>query len=261
MVAPFPAGPLLVVSPHLDDAALSCFALLERDEPVTVLDVFTQRPEPEQHTQWDEQCGFRGSHQAYHARRQEERDALGATGHKVLGADLLDTQYLPGGSDDRDERDADRLAEILEKWVERAGDESTVALPVGAGLPAGARPGLIDRVRAKLRRRLLFNNSPDHVFVRDVGIETLRHRDEVTIWLYEELPYLWAHPGELVVPLVAGWAERSATVVSLPVDRRRKADMLSAYRSQLPMLFPRPDHLANALPANERYWVLPPTPD
>jgi LmbE family N-acetylglucosaminyl deacetylase len=260
VVAPFPAGPLLVVSPHLDDAALSCFALLDTDERVTVLDVFTQRPEPEQHTQWDEQSGFAGSHEAHAARRQEEREALGPTGHRVLGADLLDSQYLTGGVDDRDERDADRLAEVLEKWVDRAGDQAAVALPVGAGLPTGARPGLLDRARAKARRRLLFNNSPDHVFVRDVGIETLRNRDEVVIWLYEELPYLWAHRGDRLVPLLADWAQRPVSAVSLPVDRDRKAAMLAAYRSQLPMLFPQPDRLAAVLPGTERYWVLPPAP-
>ena len=45
-----PAGPLLLVSPHLDDAALSCAALLERDEPITVLDVFTLVHEPDRST-------------------------------------------------------------------------------------------------------------------------------------------------------------------------------------------------------------------
>ena len=63
-----PSGPLLVLSPHFDDAALSCGALLARTEPLTVLDVFTRRPEPEQATEWDRRCGFRGSDEAMAAR-------------------------------------------------------------------------------------------------------------------------------------------------------------------------------------------------
>ncbi len=41
-----PSGPLLIVSPHLDDAVFSCSALLGRGEPAEVLVAFAGFPNP-----------------------------------------------------------------------------------------------------------------------------------------------------------------------------------------------------------------------
>src|SRR5690606_3863651 len=45
-------SPVLVVSPHLDDAVLSAFALLQ-DRRSTVLSVFTGSPEGDEPSHWD----------------------------------------------------------------------------------------------------------------------------------------------------------------------------------------------------------------
>src|SRR5436305_1067911 len=50
--------PLLLVSPHPDDAALSCAALLARVEPIDVLTVFAGSPDPPSQGSWDRVTGF-----------------------------------------------------------------------------------------------------------------------------------------------------------------------------------------------------------
>ena len=127
-----PSGPLLLVSPHLDDAALSCGALLERREPLVVLDVFTERPEPEQHTAWDSHCGFAGSHEAMAARLGEERAAFAGSRHRFATVDLLDAQYLAAP---RGEADAHRLERALDEWL-GANSVSILGADFRTGAPA-----------------------------------------------------------------------------------------------------------------------------
>jgi LmbE family N-acetylglucosaminyl deacetylase len=251
-----PAGPLLVISPHFDDAALSCGALIERVEPVTVLDVFTRRPEPEQRTRWDAGCGFSGSHAAMAARSAEEQAAFAGTPHRVEGADLLDGQYLSGL---RADADRTRLAAWVDAWLARDGhSRATVVAPVGAGTPSGVRPPVRARLRARRAGTYAFDNSPDHLFARDVVLEQLRRRPEVGLWCYEELPYHYAMDGSRLVLMLERWTGRTAVPHDLPVDRAAKARRIAAYASQLPMLFRDPDPAAieRALAPTERYWEL-----
>lgn len=244
------------MSPHLDDAALSCAALLERDAPLTVLDVCTQRPEPEQFTEWDARSGFEGSHAAMAVREQEHAKAFAGSDHELRACGLLDSQYR--GDAPRDERDLERFALALLEWVDDAGGTSTVALPAGAGLPVGDRPTRVARLRARRRHRFLFNNSPDHLWARDMGIQALADQPQVTVWLYEELPYRFALRADRIVPQVARWAERDLKPVTLAVDRRLKAARIAAYESQLPLLFRGTSvaQLPKRLPKHERYWAL-----
>jgi hypothetical protein len=255
-VVSVPAGPLLLISPHLDDAALSCGALLERAEPLTVLDVFTQRPEPEQRTRWDAECGFAGSHAAMAARWAEEKAAFAGTPHRVEGADLLDGQYLSGL---RDDTDRGRLAALVDAWL--ASDRNargTVVAPIGAGTPSGVRPPVRARLRARRAGTYAFDNSPDHLFTRDVVLEQLRRRPEVALWCYEELPYHYSMDGSRLVRTLERWTGRTAVAHDLPVDRAAKAGRIAAYASQLPMLFrdPDPATIERTLAPTERYWEL-----
>jgi hypothetical protein len=254
-----PTGPLLVISPHLDDAALSCGALLERAEPLTVLDVFTRRPEPEQRTRWDAACGFSGSHEAMAARWAEEQVAFAGTPHRVEGADLLDGQYLTGL---RDDVDRTRLAAWVDGWVAEVGSSvATVVTPIGAGTPSGVRPPVRARLRARRAGTYAFDNSPDHLFARDVVLEQLRRRREIALWCYEELPYHYSMDGSRLVRTLAQWTGRTAVPHDLPVDRSAKARRIAAYSSQLPMLFRDPDVAAieRSLAPTERYWELRPS--
>jgi hypothetical protein len=257
--ATVPTGPILVMSPHFDDAALSCAALLERHEPITVYDVFTQRPEPEQVTDWDTRCGFAGSNEAIDARWAEEHDAFEGSPHVVAAVDLLEGHYRTGL---RDPRDTERVISAIDSWIAEnaASGPVTVALPVGAGSPLGVPTSFVTRLRARRAGTFAFSNSRDHVWVRDTALEHLRASPEVSIWLYEEYPYQFAMGGERVVPAIETWMERTAALRVLPVDRGLKAQRVAAYTSQLGLLFRSTGARAieRALPRVERYWELSP---
>jgi len=253
-----PNGPLLLLSPHLDDVALSCAALLERAEPLTIYDVFTQRPEPEQFTELDKRCGFEGSNEAMDARWAEENQAFDGSPHAVAAVDLLDEQYRDGP---RDDRDTLRLERALDSWLAGIDGPVTVAMPVGAGAPRGVSISLATRWKARRAGTFALNNSADHFFVRDTAISHLRDADDVTFLLYEEYPYLYAMGGSRVVPMIETWVGRRAVGYELAVDPVAKARRVAAYTSQLDMLFRSHSvgALGRALPRTERYWELGPT--
>jgi hypothetical protein len=246
-----PDGPLLVVSPEPGDAALSCAALLERTTPLTVLDVFTSAPEPDQSTEWDRLAGFESAAAAIAAREQEEADAFAGTPHEVLAVDLVAQRYRDSVRDDRDLR---RFHRALDGWVSRAG-ECTVALPAGAGHPMGVPLGLAARARGAFGRPPL-TSDPDHLWVRDAATELLRDRPQVSLWLYEELPHRESQTADRAVELYARWCGRRATPVVVPVDRAAKAARVERYTATVAARLGGARRLAARLPGSERYWVL-----
>lgn len=107
------SAPLLVVSPHFDDGALSCGALFDREEPVDLLTVFSGGPEQVMHTSWDRACGFADSTEAMRHRQEEERRAFAPEGHRLHELDLIDAQY----DGPRGDAEASALTGWLETWV------------------------------------------------------------------------------------------------------------------------------------------------
>jgi hypothetical protein len=90
-------------------------------------------------------------------------------------------------------------------------------------------------------------------------LSELAHDSEVSILLYEELPYLWTAPADSEARRLAVRLGRIATPLVLNVDHRAKATRLAAYVSQLPHVWPdaRLDD-PTVLPPSERYWRLDP---
>jgi LmbE family N-acetylglucosaminyl deacetylase len=92
-------GPLVVVSPHLDDAVLSCAGLIAGLPGAIVMTVFAGYPpgRPESLrdgiTAWDEASGFRPGDDVVAIRRDEDRAALDHLGAVPLWLDFLDSQY------------------------------------------------------------------------------------------------------------------------------------------------------------------------
>jgi LmbE family N-acetylglucosaminyl deacetylase len=92
-------GPLLAVSPHLDDVALSCAGLIASVPGATVITVFAGYPpgHPESVreaiTPWDAASGFALGDDVVAIRRDEDRAALGHLGAVPLWLDFLDSQY------------------------------------------------------------------------------------------------------------------------------------------------------------------------
>jgi LmbE family N-acetylglucosaminyl deacetylase len=246
-----PDGPLLVVSPHLDDAALSCAALLARREPVDVLTVFAGEPHPPRQGPWDYDCGFASSAESVRIRRAEEESAFAGTPHRLAFMDLLEGQYVDWR---HDQNEANAIAEAIRRWAS-ANAAGTVALPAGAWRGAG-------RLRAGLARRLGRSlgpeRHPDHVFVRDVALGVLTERRGVVPLLYEELPYVFGGSAARETRRAAAARGWTAVKVVADVDRAAKAARIAAYATQVPHLMldgTRLDVAAN-LPTSERYWLL-----
>jgi LmbE family N-acetylglucosaminyl deacetylase len=245
-----PDGRLLVVSPHFDDAALSCAALVARDEPLHLLTVFAGRPDPPQTGAWDVATGFADSEGSMAARHEEELAAFMGTPHRVSTLDLLEEQYLRGR---RAAADADAIAGAVGAWLDDGA--GTVALPVGAGRRR-------TRARAKLESYVGTIGGPlphrDHLFVRDAALAALQWRPEARVLLYEEFPYALGGRGDRVARRVASAYGARAERVEVPVDREAKARRIGAYRSQVPHLMTGhpPLDRPQSLPPEERYWWL-----
>jgi hypothetical protein len=241
-----PAGPLLLVSPHLDDAMLSCFAVLERGEAVDVLTVCAGSPDPPQRGWWDVECGFASSAESIPARLAEDEAAFAGMPHERRYLELFEGQYIAGR---RSESDRDAIVEAVSAWIS-ANAKGTVAVPAGAGGRSGAIGG---RLRRVFRRPLSPPPHPDHLFVRD-AVLTL---PIASLLLYEEVPYLYGGAADEEARRVAadGWEQESLVV---PIDRTAKAARLAAYASQIAPLSDPEARLddPNVLPAVERYWAL-----
>ena len=88
-----PDGPILLVSPHLDDAVFSCAALVERPEPLDVMTVFAGAPDPPRQGWWDAQCGFASSVESVPIRLREDEAGFAGTSHRRSYLELLELQY------------------------------------------------------------------------------------------------------------------------------------------------------------------------
>jgi LmbE family N-acetylglucosaminyl deacetylase len=248
-MAAIPAGALLLVSPHLDDAVFSCAALVERTEPIDIVTVFAGEPDPPQQGWWDLQCGFASSTESVPARRREDEAAFAGTEHRRTYLDLLEIQHVHR----RTRAEEETIAGVIGDWVSEH-PEGTVALPAGAG----CSPRLAARWLRRLRRESCSPpQHPDHVLARDAGLEAVRG-SAATPLLYEEVPYLWGAPGEREVRRVATRGAWRAETFELAVDPRRKAERIAAYASQVPHISPAHGRLDDeaTLPPRERYWRL-----
>jgi LmbE family N-acetylglucosaminyl deacetylase len=124
------ARPVVVVSPHLDDAVLSCGALIAQLDRPVVLTVFAGSPASwTEHREWDHDwCGFEHGVDVVAARIREDDAALAILGAVGVRLAFLDEQYRePGAS----MSEADLGASIAAS-VEEVGGES-ILMPLGLG--------------------------------------------------------------------------------------------------------------------------------
>ena len=154
------AGPVLVVSPHLDDAVLSCGDLLAAYPNSVVVTVLAGNPGPQERlTPWDQSCGFSAQDNIVAARRDEDAHALGALGASPIWLNHIDRQYR-----DPESLDLGTMAEDIASCVQSAGAR-TVVMPLG----------------------LLH---PDHEDVRAACLSVARQLDDVSWYAYADLPFV-----------------------------------------------------------------------
>jgi LmbE family N-acetylglucosaminyl deacetylase len=142
-----PAAPLVILSPHLDDAVWSCFSLLAREADVLVATVFAGVPDGEMGW-WDVQCGIADSAAHVRDRRAEDAAVLGSLGRTAVHLDLLDGQYR---------EEPVPANEIVRALTERVPAVRRVYAPGGIG-------------------------HPDHALVRDAGARLREQGVPVTVY-------------------------------------------------------------------------------
>jgi GlcNAc-PI de-N-acetylase len=146
---------IAILSPHFDDAVLSCWHLLEESAAPAVVNVFTGAPPPGTGTAWwDQLTGATDSATRMLERREEDVQALAATGATTRALDLLDDQY----------RTTDLPSHVLV-----------------ARICAAADPG------ATLYAPAALDGHPDHALVRDAALCLAGAGRRVV--LYADLPH------------------------------------------------------------------------
>ncbi|KRB15087.1 PIG-L family deacetylase [Achromobacter sp. Root170] len=217
-----PQSPLAVISPHLDDAILSCAGLLAARPGSTVVTVYTARaPTPNLLTDWDRRCGFANAAAAMECRLAEDREALRSVGATGKGLDFLDSQYTSTADED-----APLITERLFYLLMRLAP-ATVVMPLG-----------------------LFHS--DHVRVSDAALMIRDALPGVAWFGYEDVPY--RQQQGVVQARLSQLQERgvTATPAHLAVDAAGKARAIGVYASQLMGL----DSTALKLAVHETYWRL-----
>ncbi|MBW8826763.1 MAG: PIG-L family deacetylase [Acidobacteria bacterium] len=211
--------PLLVVSPHLDDAVLSCGGVLGAHPGSTVLTVMTAGPDrwgPP--TEWDRSCGFRAGDDVMATRKGEDREALTLLRAAPVWLDVVEGQYSPPP-------DGPTMAAAVASTIERLGAR-VVLQPLG-----------------------LVND--EHITIADALFET--SLPGVDRYAYADLPYRYTEPElferRLAELAAAGIGLEPAALPSDP-DPRRKLAAIRRYRSQRRPL--RVDLPLAVRP--ERYW-------
>jgi hypothetical protein len=86
----------VILSPHFDDAVLSCWHVLASADEVLVVNVFAGEPPAGTLGWWDQIAGASDSAAAVRTRVEEDRRALARTGHATVNLPFLDGQYREG---------------------------------------------------------------------------------------------------------------------------------------------------------------------
>ncbi len=227
---------IVIVSPHLDDAVLSCARLMVRHPGCTVVTVFAGNPPkyPDPMRVWDVQSGFAPGDDVMEARRKEDHAALTVLDATPVHLDFVEYTYNEGDVPVRPEVIAPVLREALRSLA-----PSVVLAPFGLA-------------------------NPDHDVVHRACMLARDDTTDVAWWCYEDNGY--KHIPGMLAWRVSTLFRRNVwpTPVCPPVDgsNERKMAAVNCYSSQLLALEDDWNIGAKlAAPAPEQYWRLAPPPD
>jgi LmbE family N-acetylglucosaminyl deacetylase len=206
---------MLVLSPHFDDAVLSCWHLIDGGDDVRVVNVFTgSPPSGAPPGWWDEHTGAPDPAARVSERRGEDEAALAVAGLSAIELGFLDGQH-------RHEKLAP--AAVEDRLREIASEREPIAAPMG-----------LDR-------------HEDHCVTRDAALALRGEGSEVI--LYADLPHACVHGWpQLASDGAARWREAVRSVgvdpeglrleahPLAPAALRRKEAALGHYRTQLAAL-------------------------
>jgi LmbE family N-acetylglucosaminyl deacetylase len=217
-------APLLIVSPHFDDAVFSCGALLAASPGAVVCTVFAGTPDEPIETDWDKQCGFSNAHGAMQARYREDDAALASLNATSARLCFLDSQYAAS------KQSAVDIADAIVQAVQRVRPD-TFIMPLG-----------------------LFHS--DHALTSEACLQAWLSDTSIRCIAYEDC--LYRRMDGLVQKRLAELSERCITANPLfdtPDETLPQAKRIAVecYKSQLKAF--GPNGYDDAF-ARERYWTL-----
>lgn len=187
---------VVVVSPHYDDAVLSCWSVVAGGDEVDVVTVYTALPTSGLVTAWDEDSGV-DSATRVGQRAAENRSALALARRRPIDLGCLEVQYGGGDID----------VELLAAQLRHA---DVVFAPAGTGVD---------------------NLSFEHVAVRDV---CLAIRPDCR--LYADQPYSLFRADTQLLPVPPVARLRRRVVRLTAGQRQRKADAIGRYAGEIQKL-------------------------
>jgi LmbE family N-acetylglucosaminyl deacetylase len=222
---------LLVVSPHLDDAVMSCGALLLAHPGAVVATMFAASPAEytDPLNEHDEACGFRPGDDTMAARRAEDVQALAAVGAQPRWLDFCQHSHVAR----------------LDPIAVPAGAVDALAVTIAEVAPTAivAPLGLLH---------------PDHQACHATALAARENCDDVPWFWYSDLPYAYI-PRVLAARFETLHAARitpSPACLSVSHDFDAKWAAFGGYATQLPPL-DRQWRLRERLErGREWYWTL-----
>jgi hypothetical protein len=183
----------IILSPHFDDAVLSCWHVLAGAGEVLVVNVFAGEPPAGTLGWWDELAGATDSAAAVRTRVEEDRQALALAGRTAVNLPFLDSQY----------RQSDQApAEILQALRGALIKDARIYAPASLG-----------------------DDHRDHAAVRAAALAL--HAEGADVALYADLPHAtmfgwprWVLDGSSseADPAGEGWATQLQET-GVPVER------------------------------------------
>lgn len=217
-------SPLLVLSPHYDDAVFSCGSLVGSISGSTIVTVYSGLPEnADIQTDWDRRCGFTSAREAMRCRADENREALAALGAGGMDLDFLDSQYAHTAL-----HGADLLSDTLAATIARA-QPATLLFPLG-----------------------LFHE--DHIQLSNVLLGLCPRFTGIRWFAFEDIPY---NKNPQRVQKRIGELSKHGVVKAAPQlnnGGRDKSLAVAAYRSQFRGLGHEDGR--SIMQHRERYWRL-----
>jgi LmbE family N-acetylglucosaminyl deacetylase len=226
-------APALFLSPHLDDAVLSCGTLLLHTPRATVATVFTEAT-PGPHTRaartFLRQCAASGAEELFAERRREDVEVVSAAGAAAVHLGRPDALF-------RTRRAPAALGRVLPELLYRY---PTFRFDIARGRVARAERTLAARIAAEVdalaeesRTEVVFcplgvGRHVDHVLIREVGPRLGRR-----VVYYSDFPYALhskPDPAFLAAHGLRRWVS--------PDDPAEKRKLIEGYRSQVDALFP-----------------------